>query len=111
MVHMPSVNPGDHVAWHCDTIHSVDEIHAGKSDSSVLYIPACPMIEDNANHLARQRDAFIKGTPSPDIGGGVGENDHVGRPLPEEMPNLVGDEGYRAMGLKEWDTSASALNP
>lgn len=42
-------------------IHAVDSIHAGKSDSSVLYIPSCPLTELNAHGLARQRDAFLKG--------------------------------------------------
>ena len=55
MVHVPRIAPGDYVAWHCDTIHAVDKTHAGKADSSVLYIPACPMTEDNANYLVRQR--------------------------------------------------------
>lgn len=36
MVHMPRVRPGDYVSWHCDTIHAVDKVHAGKSDSSVM---------------------------------------------------------------------------
>ncbi|KAF2798968.1 DUF1479-domain-containing protein [Melanomma pulvis-pyrius CBS 109.77] len=111
MIHMPTVNPGDYVAWHCDTIHSVDKTHAGKSDSSVLYIPACPLTEDNAKYLARQRETFINGTPSPDFGGGVGESEHVGRIRVEDMEKLVSDEGSRAMGLKEWDSDAEGLTP
>lgn len=111
MIHMPEVRPGDYVAWHCDTIHAVDKTHAGKSDSSVLYIPACPMTEDNANYLLRQREEFINGTPSPDFGGGVGEAEHVGRVLPEDMPQLVGEEACRAMGLAEWDSGERNLTP
>ena len=61
MIHMPTVRPGDYVAWHCDTIHAVDKTHAGTADSSVLYIPACPMTEDNANYLVRQREKFMAG--------------------------------------------------
>jgi hypothetical protein len=63
MVHIPRVQPGDYVVWHCDGIHAVDKIHAGKNDSSVLYIPACPLTERNAEYLARQRDCFLRGTP------------------------------------------------
>ncbi|RAR12876.1 duf1479-domain-containing protein [Stemphylium lycopersici] len=111
MIHMPTVRPGDYVAWHCDTIHSVDKTHAGKSDSSVLYIPACPMTEDNANYLVRQRTNFINGTPSPDFGGGVGESEHVGRVKAEDMQQLVGDEGCQSMGLQEWDSDAAGLGP
>ncbi|KAJ4292435.1 hypothetical protein N0V90_009097 [Kalmusia sp. IMI 367209] len=93
MIHVPTVRPGDYVAWHCDTIHSVDKTHAGTADSSVLYIPACPLTEDNARYLARQRDKFVRGVPSPDFGGGVGESEHVGRVRVEDMEGLVGEEG------------------
>lgn len=111
MIHMPEVRPGDYVAWHCDTIHAVDKTHAGKSDSSVMYIPACPMTEDNVNYLVRQREKFINGTPSPDFGGGAGESEHVGRVMPEDMPQLVGEEACQAMGLAEWDSGAPNLSP
>lgn len=74
MVHVPHVRPGDYVVWHCDTIHAVDKVHAGKSDSSVLYIPACPLTEANARYLVRQRECFLKGLPSPDFPGGLGES-------------------------------------
>ncbi|KAI4088283.1 MAG: hypothetical protein LQ344_006197 [Seirophora lacunosa] len=52
MVHVPRVRPGDYVAWHCDTIHAVDSVHSGASDSSVLYIPACPLTEANAQYTS-----------------------------------------------------------
>ena len=110
MVHAPTVRPGDYVAWHCDTIHAVDKVHAGTSDSSVLYIPACPLTEFNADYLVRQRDKFVKGFPSPDFGGGVGESEHVGRVRVEDMEGLVGEEGCRAMGLGQWDSDAEGLS-
>lgn len=109
MVHVPKVRPGDYVAWHCDTIHAVDRTHAGKADSSVLYIPACPLTEDNARYLVRQRTNFVQGTPSPDFGGGVGESEHAGRVKVEDMEGLVGVEGCKAMGLAEWDSDAQDL--
>ncbi|KAL1612171.1 hypothetical protein SLS60_000395 [Paraconiothyrium brasiliense] len=109
MIHMPTVRPGDYVAWHCDTIHAVDKTHVGTSDSSVLYIPACPLTEDNAKYLVRQRDNFIAGTPSPDFGGGVGESEHVGRVRVEDMEGLVGVDGCRSMGLAEWDSGEYGL--
>lgn len=111
MIHVPTVRPGDYVAWHCDTIHAVDKTHAGKFDSSVLYIPTCPMTEDNAEYLARQRAKFVAGTPSPDFGGGVGESEHVGRVKVEDMESLVGVEGCRAMGLVPWDADGKGLAP
>ncbi|POR39726.1 Uncharacterized protein TPAR_00084, partial [Tolypocladium paradoxum] len=72
MVHVPPIKPGDFVAWHCDTIHSVDRLHTGRADSSVLYIPVCPVTDMNAAYLARQRAAFRAGTPGPDFPGGEG---------------------------------------
>ena len=109
MTHMPTVAPGDYVAWHCDTIHAVDSTHRGKTDSSVMYIPACPLTQDNATYLKRQRECFVKGVPSPDFGGGIGESEHVGRVDVGELEALVGEEGCRAMGLKAWDGDAAGL--
>ncbi|KAF1966340.1 DUF1479-domain-containing protein [Bimuria novae-zelandiae CBS 107.79] len=109
MIHIPTVRPGDYVAWHCDTIHAVDKTHAGTADSSVLYIPACPLTEDNARYLVRQREKFVRGEPSPDFGGGVGESGHVGRVGVEEVEGLLGEEGVRAMGLREWDSGVEGL--
>ena len=109
---MPPVRPGDYVAWHCDTIHAVDKTHTGNSDSSVLYIPVCPLTQENADFLGRQRDTFLKGTPSPDFGGGEGESQHVGRLGIENLGNigsLRGADGLRSMGLEMWDAEAAGL--
>lgn len=102
MLHVPRVQPGDYVAWHCDSIHGVDQVHAGESDSSVLYIPACPLTEKNAQYLVRQRDAFLEGTPGPDFPGGKGESEHVGRVGSPEVSSQGGLEAERAMGLRKW---------
>lgn len=112
MVHVPTVRPGDYVAWHCDTIHAVDAVHGGSQDSSVLYIPVCPLTPQNALGMARQRAHFMRGTPSPDQGGGVGESEHVDRATIGWMEeNGVGAEGMRAAGLMEWDDKDSSLTP
>ncbi|TVY63189.1 Uncharacterized protein Focb16_v015200 [Fusarium oxysporum f. sp. cubense] len=95
MVHVPEIQPGDFVAWHCDTIHSVDKVHAGTSDSSVLYIPICPTTAQNAEYMVRQRDAFLRGTPGPDFPGGAGESGHVGR----GTEKMLDGAARRAMGL------------
>lgn len=110
MVHMPHVQPGDYVSWHCDTIHAVDKIHAGKSDSSVMYIPACPLTVHNATFLAKQRATFLEGTPCPDFGGGVGESEHVGRPGVKDVEKVNEDEGMQAFGLKAWNSDAAGLS-
>ncbi|KAF4436996.1 hypothetical protein F53441_13136 [Fusarium austroafricanum] len=96
MVHVPEIRPGDFVAWHCDTIHSVDKVHAGSSDSSVLYIPVCPITAQNAEYMVRQREAFERGTPGPDFPGGAGESGHVGRPTGEVLSGAA----RRAMGMQ-----------
>ncbi|WPH04843.1 Hypothetical protein R9X50_00774000 [Acrodontium crateriforme] len=110
MVHIPHVQPGDYVSWHCDTIHAVDKTHAGKSDSSVMYIPACPLTVNNAEFLVKQRSAFLNGTPCPDFGGGVGESMHVGRPGVDAIEKVNANEGMQAFGLKAWDSNAEGLS-
>ncbi|KAH9845410.1 Isopenicillin N synthase-like, partial [Teratosphaeria destructans] len=109
MTHIPPVRPGDYVAWHCDSIHAVDARHAGTTDSSVLYIPSCPLTEANARFLARQREAFLDGTPCPDFGGGEGESRHLGRPGVEMVEAMGGEEALRAWGLRGWDGRAEGL--
>ncbi|KAI1270873.1 DUF1479 domain protein [Xylaria sp. FL0933] len=101
MVHMPEVKPGDYVAWHCDTIHAVDKVHQGQSDSSVLYIPICPVTEKNAHYLLRQKKAFLDGTPGPDFPGGEGESRHVNRPTVSFLEASANCEGLRAFGFKK----------
>ncbi|KAE8451171.1 hypothetical protein EG329_004843 [Mollisiaceae sp. DMI_Dod_QoI] len=103
MVSVPDVRPGDYVAWHCDTVHAVDRIHGGQGDSSVLYIPVCPLTKANARYLGIQRDAFERGTPGPDFPGGVGESQHAGRMKREDIEKVGGKEGLRAMGLESWE--------
>ncbi|KAJ5670506.1 DUF1479-domain-containing protein [Penicillium maclennaniae] len=66
MVHVPKIGPGDYVAWHSDNIHAVDKVHNGIGDSSVMYIPVCPVTEANVDCLKRQRSDFIEGIPPPD---------------------------------------------
>lgn len=109
MVHVPRVRPGDYVVWHCDTIHAVDSVHKGMQDSSVMYIPACPLTEENARYLVRQRDCFLGGVPSPDFPGGVGESQHVGRQGPIDVSAAGGKEAMRAMGLEAFDMSKAGL--
>ncbi|KAA6415151.1 MAG: hypothetical protein FRX48_01904 [Lasallia pustulata] len=103
MVHVPQVNPGDYVVWHCDTIHAVDKIHAGPGDASVMYIPACPLTEANAEYLIRQREAFAEGIPAPDFPSGEGESRHLGRLTPDYVMQNIDVDAQRAMGVSRWD--------
>ena len=104
MVNIPRVEPGDFVAWHCDTIHAVDKEHRGKADSSVLYIPACAITRNNLEFLNRQRMSALRYSPPPDFpgAGGDGEVDFHGA----VDWGSVQQDGKRAMGLgdQKWKT-------
>ncbi|KAI5302478.1 hypothetical protein KEM56_000667 [Ascosphaera pollenicola] len=97
MVSVPHVEPGDYVAWHCDTIHSVDKEHRGKGDSSVMYIPVTPLGNMNAGYLKRQREAALAYSPPPDFpgAGGPGEAGFNGA----TSWNAVSKNGLQAMGM------------
>lgn len=103
MVSVPRVEPGDYVAWHCDSLHSVDKEHHGKSDSSVLYIPATPMCEMNVDYLLKQRTAAQSYSPPWDFpgAGGPGESGFKGA----LNWSSIRPEGQRAMGMGNecWD--------
>jgi len=99
MVSVPRVEPGDVVMWQGDLIHAVESVHAGKSDSSVLYIPAAPDIPMNRAYVHQQRESFLAGLPPVDFPGGKGESEHVGRATRETIEEAGGAEGLRAMGF------------
>ncbi|PVH88398.1 DUF1479 domain protein [Cadophora sp. DSE1049] len=101
MVHIPKIKPGDFVVWHCDTIHAVDQVHTGKTDSSVMYIPVCPATELNAKYLAQQRETFAAGIPAPDFPGGKGESEHIGRATTESVSREANELGLSSMGLSK----------
>ena len=80
-------------------MHAVDKTHAGKDDSSVMYIPACPLTEANAENLARQREAFLEGTSPP----GTRQT---------KSPKLTGSTTRNAgSGLPLWRRRKSASRP
>ncbi|CZR50815.1 related to DUF1479 domain protein [Phialocephala subalpina] len=80
MVHIPKIEPGDFVVWHCDSIHAVDKEHTGKGDSSVIYIGVNPTTEANAKYLLSQRENFLVETI-------------------EFVAEKGGEDGLRSMGL------------
>jgi Protein of unknown function (DUF1479) len=95
------------ILGHCDSIHSVDKEHHGKGDSSVLYIPVCPMTASNVQYLVRQREAALKFSPPPDFpdAGGIGEQGFA-RQLDW---TTVSPDGLQAMGMgsKPWEADSS----
>lgn len=107
MVHVPRIRPGDYVAWHCDTIHAVDKLHAGDGDSSVMYIPACPTTRTNLEYVKQQRHEFIQGIPPSDFPGGQGERKHVGRPDVAAFMAMSGVQAQRSMGFFSFDVASA----
>lgn len=105
MVSVPHVSPGDMVFWHSDLIHSVEESHNGKNDSSVMYIASVPATKQNVTYIAKQRDAFLKGRTPPDFGRdgdestvkGVGCADDIRGPLARRAMGLDGFEELARM--------------
>jgi hypothetical protein len=94
-------------------IHAVDKVHMGKSDSSVMYIPVCPVTETNADYLAKQRETFSGEFPGPDFPGGKGESEHSGRPTVAYLQKFFNSEALRAMGMEKLATvdGKDALGP
>ena len=107
MVSVPKVEPGDFVAWHCDTIHAVDKEHQGQSDSSVLYIPACAMTPPNVDFLLKQRQAALAYSPPPDFPGAGGPGE-IGFEGAVDW-NSINKEGLQAMGMgtKKWEITSA----
>jgi hypothetical protein len=97
MVSIPQVRPGDMVFWHCDTIHAVDPVHRGQSDSSVFYIPAASLCQVNIDYLVQQRHSFEQDIRPHDFPGGKGESNHLGRATPDDIKTI---EGRRAMDFE-----------
>ncbi|KAJ5889058.1 hypothetical protein N7495_009099 [Penicillium taxi] len=97
MVSIPYVQPGDFVAWHCDSLHSVDKEHRGKGDSSVMYIPATPLCDMNVEYLLKQRKAALEYSPPWDFpgAGSVGEFGFKGA----TDWSALNIDGKRAMGM------------
>ena len=110
MVHIPTLQPGDYVVWHCDSVYAIDRGQRGDIDATVMYISACPLTQTNALYLAHQRKVFLLGKPSPDFGGGRGESTHLGRSGVQEVSDTGGDEGLRAMGLLPWDDEEASTD-
>lgn len=105
MVSVPKVEPGDFVAWHCDTIHSVDKEHRGTGDSSVLYIPACAITRNNLEFLKKQRMAAVRFSPPPDFPGAGGDGE-IGFEGAVDW-NKLSASGKQAMGLgsQKWEVN------
>ncbi len=95
---IPLVEPGDTVWWHSDIIHAVEDQHAGKGYSNVIYIGAAPYCAKNAAYLERQKAAFLSGESAPDFSAENFEIDFEGRATVGDLTEL----GKKQMGLSDW---------
>lgn len=77
--------PSNSLRGHSDVVHAVEPEHHGKSDSSVLYIPAIPLTINNAHYLRDQVRRFKQGLPPSDFPGGEGESQFIGRMNPDDI--------------------------
>ncbi|KAF4452060.1 hypothetical protein F53441_4991 [Fusarium austroafricanum] len=75
LVHMPEVQPGDTVWWHCDVCHAVDTEHLGKNNASVAFIASCPSTPANRAYIREQLKATLEGRPSADYADGNESNE------------------------------------
>ncbi|BCR91340.1 DUF1479 domain-containing protein [Aspergillus chevalieri] len=96
MIPYPTVEPGDTVFWSADTIHGTESDNTGDNDACVFYIPSVPLTPNNAQYVAQQRDAFLKGVPPPDFPGGLGESQFSDR---AQVGDIQSEAGRMAMGL------------
>ncbi|KAJ4256144.1 hypothetical protein NW762_009220 [Fusarium torreyae] len=70
LVHIPEVQPGDTVWWHCDLCHAVDTEHLGQNNASVAFIAACPTTPANKSYVREQLVATLEGRPTADYADG-----------------------------------------
>ncbi|XXG95631.1 hypothetical protein Hte_001899 [Hypoxylon texense] len=97
LVHIPKVNPGDTVWWHCDMCHAVEIEHSGDGFSSVAYVAATPTTKINSAYVKRQLEAFLSGSSPEDFSDGCNESALKGYPGNNIILN--GDMGRKAIGF------------
>ncbi|ORY46228.1 hypothetical protein BCR35DRAFT_297286 [Leucosporidium creatinivorum] len=100
MTSVPQVSPGDMVLWHDSIVHAVEAQHQGTGDSSVMYIPAIPLSQNNFSYVLQQRKAFLSGRVPFDFPGGEGEARFKGRATEKGIKSV---EARQAMGLAPFE--------
>ena len=82
---IPAVEPGDTVWWHGDMIHSVGAVQDQQGWGNVMYIPASPYCEKNAEYAAACGQAFLRGISPTDFAAEDYEVHWTGRPTAAEL--------------------------
>jgi hypothetical protein len=88
LVSIPLMQPGDTVWWHPDTVHAVENEHAGKNFSNVIYIGASPRCEKNRIYALKQAKAFLEGKSAPDFAAEDYEVDFKDRATARDLTEL-----------------------
>jgi hypothetical protein len=88
LVSIPLMQPGDTVWWHPDTVHAVENEHAGKNYSNVIYIGASPRCEKNRIYAVKQAKAFLEGRSAPDFAPEDYEVDFKGRATIDDLTDV-----------------------
>jgi hypothetical protein len=88
IVSIPLMEPGDTVWWHPDTVHAVENEHAGKGYSNVIYIGASPRCEKNRAYAVKQAKAFLEGRSAPDFAAEDYEVDFRGRATVADLTDI-----------------------
>lgn len=95
---IPPMEPGDTVWWHPDVVHGVGAVASATAWSNVMYVPASPFCEKNADSLPAQLAAFLTGASPPDYPAEHYEADFTGRATLDDLTPL----GRRQMGVDAW---------
>jgi Protein of unknown function (DUF1479) len=82
---IPAVEPGDTVWWHGDLIHSVGEVTDQQGWGNVMYIPASPYCEKNAEYARGCGQAFLAGSSPTDFAAEDYETSWAGRATRDDL--------------------------
>ncbi|OWS77341.1 hypothetical protein CBW22_00870 [Pantoea sp. VS1] len=92
---IPALQAGDSVWWHCDVIHAVAPVENQQGWGNVMYIPAAPMCDKNADYAQQVAQALATGVSPGDFPKEDYEASWRGRFTPQDL----NENGRRSLGL------------
>jgi Protein of unknown function (DUF1479) len=95
---IPPVEPGDTVWWHGDLIHAVEPVANQKGWGNVMYIPATPYCDKNADYAKACGQAFRQGNSPGDFASEDYEVNWSGRGQSDDLNHT----GRRQLGFDPW---------
>jgi len=88
LVPIQTVEPGDTVWWHPDTVHAVGNEHTGDDYANVIYIASSPRCRKNETYARRQAASFLAGRSAPDFAAEDYEITFSGRATVDDLTDL-----------------------